>query len=291
MPNKFCVYIYEQGIYSIFIGFQMKQLTFIEKTKEKDKYNHYYWLAECSCGNKIKCLKSKRLCEQCRKNAIKKRNIDRENHRLNSIKLNMDYSPENMYFWGFLWADGHISLKNIIFSILKVDMDDIISFIPNLEFFRIYNYHSRESKTRNQKPQTTIQINNKNYYNFLIENGYKNKINLSTNILNNENFYMWVRGFIDGDGCWYLNKKNYTRHFTLSGKKDQGWDFITNCFDDINVKYSIKNRFHSSSNSNSSVVRTSDKNSIKNLYDFVYQDRLDIGLKRKQNKARNIVDF
>ena len=273
-----------------FIGVQMKRLTFIEKTKEKDKYNNYYWIAECVCGNTIKCIKSKRLCENCRKQAIAKRNVERENHRLKSIKLDMDYSPENMYFWGFLWADGHVSLKNITFSIIKTDMDDIINSIPNLEFFKIYNFHYK-SATRNSKPQTTIHINNKNYYNFLIKNGYKNKTDLGKDILNNKNFYMWLRGFIDGDGCWYLNTKHYIKQFVLSGKKDQNWNFVTNCFDNIDVKYHILNRFHVTSNSNSSVVRTSDKNSIKNIYNFVYQDRLDIGLKRKQNKARDILDF
>lgn len=267
----------------------MTQLIFIEKTTEKNKHNHYYWIAQCSCGNLIKCVKSKKFCENCRIQKIKNTHAKRSEDRLKSIKLDMTFSPENMYFWGLFWADGYISDKQTRISIVKEDMDDIINFIPNIEFFKIYNY-CRKSKTRNQKPQTTICINNKNYSNFLLNNGYKNKINPNKDIINHKNFYMWIRGFIDGDGCWYFNQKNYIKQFCLSGKQYQDWSFVTDLFDKINVKYSVSNRFHSSSNSHSSFIRSSDKNSIKNIYDYIYQDKIEIGLQRKYNKAKYIID-
>lgn len=267
---------------------KMSKLIFIEKTKEKTRHGHYYWIAQCSCKNIIKCTKMKRLCEKCRKEQITKINKERENNRLNNILLNLDYSPENMYFWGFLWADGHLSSRGIHLSIVDTDMDDIIDSIPNIEFFRIYRYN-RESKTRNQKPQTSVVIYNQNYYKFLLENGYKDKSILSPNILLDKNFYMWLRGFIDGDGCWYFNRKNCTRQFIISGKKNQNWSFITNFFDDVGLKYSLSQRFHSTSNSNSSCIRICNKKDIKKLYDFIYKDHLEIGLKRKQIKGKDLI--
>lgn len=100
---------------------------------------------------------------------------------------------------------------------------------------------------------------------------------------------MWLRGFIDGDGCWYFNKKNNTRQFTISGKKDQNWSFITDFLDNINIQYKVFQRYHSTSNSNSSCLRICNKQHIKKLYDFIYQDRLDIGLKRKQTKGKDLI--
>lgn len=265
----------------------MTKLIFIEKTQEKHKSGHYYWVAKCECGNIIKCLKTKRLCGECLKIAAKNHGLARIEKRLKSMNLDLSFSPTNMYFWGFLWADGHIKNDSVRMSLLQPDMADITNIIP--KYFNSY-YVKNTSNIRNNKPQTTIILNNRNYFDFLISHGYDNKITPSQEILEHEYFYLWLRGFIDGDGYWYFNKKNHCRQFGISGKKDYDWEFINNCFKKIGITPKITlSRYHRLSNSNSSLVRVTSIDDIKKLYYFLYKDHKEIGLRRKHEKVKDLL--
>jgi hypothetical protein len=98
----------------------------------------------------------------------------------------------------------------------------------------------------------------------------------------------FLRGVIDGDGCFYINKKTNQTQFSLAGSYNQNWNYFTDILNSLNIKYNIKKskikkegKIHKSS-----VVRITKRNDIVKLGDFVYVNyEMDkMGLKRKYDK-------
>ena len=92
-------------------------------------------------------------------------------------------------------------------------------------------------------------------------------------------------GLSDADGCWYLNK-NKCYQYTISSTFDQDWKHITDIFDYLKIKYSIRRRVQKrkdSLNTKSSTVVVSNRNDVIKLGEYLYADDF-IGLRRKYEK-------
>lgn len=199
-----------------------------------------------------------------------------------SSKIDLTKSPENMYLWGYLWADGYFYKKTIHLEIVKTDMDDIKNIIPNY-----YKFYSRIRK--NRKPQEKAYTSNKEIFYFLTKNGYSDKDQPSDYLLDDKLSYLWYRGLVDGDGCWYFNKKNKCRQFYISSNYEQNWKFIEDLLNSLNCTYSIQ-RIITKKNHKYSCIRTMNKDSIRKIYNYLYQDNLHIGLSRKFKKAQLLIN-
>lgn len=201
-------------------------------------------------------------------------------------------TPENMYFWGFLWSDGYIKTKGfprVELDLNKYDFDDIINIIP--KGFNIYNNRKTSNKDGcNRKPRSYTSTGRKQYFDFLCSNGYYDKQKPSDFMTKHKYSYYWFRGVIDGDGCWYISKNKQSKQFSLSSDYYQDWKYFTDLLDAFECKYSL-NRVIGKKGNKYSYIRTCNKNSLSKIINYLYPNDFDFGLTRKYNKTRELLNI
>lgn len=216
----------------------------------------------------------------------------------NTKNVNMDIfdnitAPEVAYVLGFIWADGHVRKKSntVCVNILKRDMDKIKKIFLKCGEWKWFN------TLQGNKTQTCLFLTNKKFSNFLKENDYCNKSLCDPKKIihkippNIQNYF--IRGLVDGDGCFYINKKNYIRRFTLAGSYNQNWSAIIKIFNKLKIKHSHNkcNKFVKENNvfHKSSTIEINNKSSIVKLANYLYGNNFDFGLRRKFNKCMQIL--
>ena len=140
-----------------------------------------------------------------------------------------------------------------------------------------------------------ICSSNKILYNFLTEKGYEEKsledpYKILDIIPENLKHYWW-RGYIDGDGSFYCNKKNHVYRFQISGSYNQKWDSLIKLCENLKVEYHVKKyekisklgKIHRYSTLD---VRKID--SIQKMGNYIYQNYDYLGLDRKYHKFQSI---
>jgi hypothetical protein len=200
--------------------------------------------------------------------------------------------PEAAYMLGLLWADGFLGSEKdcrISLEIVKADMQGILPII-----IATGKWNLGERQRKNWQPQMRASINSRPLYEFLIKMDYKSKSESPTKILNHipESLrcYFFL-GWSDGDGCFYINLKNYNYQFAVSSSYDQDWSALTTLLESLDIKYTIQkrqNRNKTSGKLNSySVVRVTSKREIRKLGAYLYRDL--IGFNRKFEKLKLIL--
>ena len=174
--------------------------------------------------------------------------------------------------------------------------EDIDIIKPMLESIGKWNYYERKQPVESWKPSINVITNNKRILNFLIEHDYNKKSHISADkILSkipDELKHYFFRGLIDGDGCFYYYKPengSTLRQFALASTYEQDWSYFENLCKEKNIKYKIKRTI--GKKSSSSVIRITNKDGIKNLGNFIYNNFENelIGLARKYNKFITII--
>lgn len=217
-----------------------------------------------------------------------------ESYKLNARPFLKPITAEVVYLLGFLYADGYIyentkaKSVTIRLEIKKEDYEDIKDIINKTGYWPAYN-----RKRKGRKEQTTIATSNRYLYNFLLKYNYKDRKN-SKNILKliPKNLkYLWYRGYLDGDGCIYFNKTNSCSQLVFASNYDQNWDFIKNLMDELKInKYFIQRVIKNNGNRHS-IIRSTNRQSILTLLHYIYQDKINIGLKRKYSKYTKIKEY
>lgn len=198
-------------------------------------------------------------------------------------------TPELSYYLGLFWADGYCRKdKECLIEIVE---DDGLDIEPILK--KVYNFKIYKRSRKNRKNQMTYYIYNKELNDFFKNNGkYSNSFESHEKILNHltdECKIYFIKGLIDGDGCFYFNQKHYLRQFSLCSNYNQNWEAIEKIFLEYKISYKIKKRLEKSGNS--SFILVSDKNSMKNLINLLYFENIKIdGLHRKKDKALQILN-
>lgn len=198
-------------------------------------------------------------------------------------------TPELSYYLGLFWADGYCRKdKECLIEIVE---DDGLDIEPILK--KVYNFKIYKRNRKNRKNQMTYYIYNKELNDFFKNNGkYSNSFESHEKILNHltdEYKIYFIKGLIDGDGCFYFNQKHYLRQFSLCSNYNQNWEAIEKIFLEYKISYKIKKRLEKSGNS--SFILVSDKNSMKNLINLLYFENIKIdGLHRKKDKALQILN-
>lgn len=199
----------------------------------------------------------------------------------------IENKKEFAYFLGFFWADGTINCKK--YSVIEIQKDDAD------DLYRIFdvavNFKRTERTRQGRKPQTVFFINDKDLADFFIRMGkYPGSVESHKNIIKwiNKKYRLYfLRGLIDGDGCFYsgpANKKwrNNTVHFTIGSSINQEWDGIIELCQEFGLNLTVKKR--QSKNGNSSIVRSSNFGDIENFVNKLYARNDEIWLRRKHDK-------
>lgn len=201
-----------------------------------------------------------------------------------------EWSKELAYFFGYLWADGYIERGRTLLEIVEEDALVIIDDIRKINFLKIC-YYSRVRK--NRKPQMTIYFCNSKFYDNFQSLHFKNKkisspISLLNLIPEEIKRYFFI-GYIDGDGCFYLSRDSKTRQFYITSHYEQDWTHVIELFDKINIKnYEVRKIINKNGNK-SSFIRVKKYEEILFLYNYLYPENYEIGLKRKFDKCLEIV--
>jgi len=236
-------------------------------------------------GIKISKERKSKVCSQ---NSIKRRG-KKENYRVDDITNNInEYSS---YLLGLIWTDGYLSKNRNTVGITMVS-DDLnkIEWI----FYKTGNWYKQSRKRKGKRESTSLDAYNPNLYDSLCLLGFLEKSKISPfkvfEIIPKNYIKYFFRGIIDGDGCFYVNKRQYTYQFSICSTYDQDWSFYIYFFKNKFIDFKIKRRIQNKK-SRSSIIQICKKSEIKELIYFVYDgyDSDKIGLKRKYDKAMSIL--
>jgi hypothetical protein len=208
--------------------------------------------------------------------------------RVNPDVFISNRTKESCYLLGYLWADGYLgSNYSIGLSIQERDALNIENTIQETG-----NWHKHLIKKRKDSWQNQIQYscNSKVMFNFFKQYGWGNTYLGPCSLLSiieEDSIKYWFRGYLDGDGCLYKNKKQYLNQLCFSGPYNQNWDFMKRLFTKLDInKYSEKSIVSKHSYSR---IRICNKKDIISFGEYVYSGDL-FGLDRKYNKFLEIRD-
>ena len=234
------------------------------------------------------------------KNASKstKKRWEENPYDINKYKVNTklfieNFTIESSYILGLLWADGSFSNRDIRLECIEEDMKH---FYNTLEKVGKWNYYTRvrkNSKGENKKPVTLAQTSNRILYQFLKEHDYKEKsikspIKILDKLKDDNLIKAFIIGVIDGDGCFYFNKKQGLRQFTISGSLNQDWKPFEDILNVLNIKHTIQRKV--TKKIGYSNIRITNRESIKKLGDFIFNEQtLSLILPRKLSVYQNII--
>lgn len=254
-----------------------------------------YFLRKKAIFYNIKISKETRLLIQKQNfNTAKANKQEKIKKICNEIRID---SKEKAYVLGFLWGDGYLNCPkkyNCCYAVLEIqkeDFDNIISYFKCFGEWKI-TYRNRKETDCNRKIQGSAVLCDSSFGLFLKNNNYKNKSQVSPNsvlsIIPDEFKKWWWRGYVDADGCFYINKTNSLHQFSLAGSYEQDWSEVDKLFKGLNIKFNVIKQIRN--NHKHSIVRISNRCDIIKLGKYIYSDIYDeIGLNRKYNKYNDII--
>ena len=218
--------------------------------------------------------------------------------RLNGYEFVPNFDESQCYALGVLWADGWLvspkicRAKRLGLDIIYEDFEDFKESLSTLG--KLY-FKSR--KRKNRKLQMTSRISNKGLCEWLFNIEFKNKSNISPNklleFIPQEFTKDFIRGWIDGDGCFYINVKRSMSQFIIAGTYNQDWSSFTRILDMIDIKtYKVvqKKQIQNGKENRGSIIRITNRKDITKLFYYIYNDPKHF-LKRKYEKCLQIVNF
>lgn len=227
--------------------------------------------------------------------------------RINYMKMpktrrfNNDYfhnidSDIKAYFLGFIFADGWVINKpdkrNYEFGIQlnscdKYILDKLNEELGNVHQLKHNNPYVSEIKgvVAYHKSSDTLRIYSKSIVADLISHGVvENKTQKDVHpIINDDLFFDFLRGYIDGDGCYYVRKNNVYMHITCSSQNPLEW--VSEKLFDYGISSSVyqekerKYRLH-----------CTDTSSMKKLVSLLYHPDFSLCLIRKYEKIKFLLD-
>jgi hypothetical protein len=209
---------------------------------------------------------------------------------------NYDYEPQfnelNAYALGLLWADGfmhHNKKYKSKYLRIEILQDDFMDFEAALSSLGKLTHGTRLRKNRT-RPITSALISNKNLAEWAFNLGFKQKSQISPcAILENiskEYYRDFIRGWIDGDGCFYINSKNNIYQFYMCGSYEQDWTAFENFLNAHQISYIYKQKIQIQNNRENkcSVIKILKRNDLIKLREILYTNTFTF-LKRKKEKA------
>ena len=198
--------------------------------------------------------------------------------------LNKD---ENVYLLGLLWADGSLYKSTIELALTKKDFDCVSPIFEKFGYDKFEKRRVLKGGMTFGKEIMRIRITSKVIADFLLLVDFDKKSFISpTKILSQipkEKQYLWWRGYIDGDGCFYC--KGAIHNFSVWSTIRQDWSAFYNLCKKLDIENPILTKYkRMGGNHCSSKISLTKQEDIKKLGAFLYQRQLDIGLNRKREK-------
>ena len=223
----------------------------------------------------------------CKKNSGK-RNFDDYQYKVDDFTK--DINEYKSYILGLIWTDGYLlkSRKTVSITMVKEDLEEI-----DWIFNKIGLWYKSDRKRVGKKESRTMSAYNPNLLDSLIDIGFDKKSFISPEklfeIIPNNYIKYLIRGIIDGDGCFYTNKKNYTYQLSISSTYDQDWSFYIDFFNKMGLDFKVQKRVHKKSKS--SIIRLCKRESVVELCKWLYDDYENdkIGLYRKYSKSLSFI--
>jgi intein/homing endonuclease len=210
-----------------------------------------------------------------------------------------DLTDEEIYILGFLWADGFLykSSKNHKYcslqcQILFTDYKILKNCFTKVGKWSLFIRKERvDKKGVKRQKNITLAINDIALVSKLISFDFNKKNYTPPNkllkLIPKNKHYLFYRGYFDGDGCFYITNK--AKQFILGSTYEQDWSSIVSLFNKIKIKkYKIQKNISKKGHKDSR-IRVSSLDAVVKIANYLYQDRLDIGLKRKYNKVKNLI--
>lgn len=210
--------------------------------------------------------------------------------------LNSNYS----YILGLLWSDGTVGFANnnaktpqIKHTCVYYDSDCFNEIFKKTGDWGNYTFENKKSIGKNE--MSANWTSNRELGEYLIENDYRNKSASPNKILNtipDEYKNHFYRGFFDGDGCITSQSiKNKYKSFSIyfSGEKNQDWSFLSNLFDNMNIKYKIR-KLKDDLGESSQIYIWRHSDLIK-FCEYIYLDNDNSYLKRKYDKYIELLEY
>ena len=199
-------------------------------------------------------------------------------YEINEYYFNKIDTQEKAYFLGFLYADGNVSKKKNIIRLTLHNRDKdillkLMSFIcPNRSLLK-----------RKDEDQSILMLTNLRIKEDLIKHGCvpcKSAILEYPNFLSSELENHFIRGYFDGDGCFYYGERK-DRESKRSCVSICGSESFCVGLRSIIIKEKIKS--HVVNNGNIKVLNLSGSHNVIKFMDFIYKDAT-IYLQRKYKK-------
>jgi intein-encoded DNA endonuclease-like protein len=165
---------------------------------------------------------------------LKKQNVNIRKVQWNQYKIDENYfeninSHEKAYWLGWLWSDGFIisRINRVGLRIHPKDVRILENFKKCLKTeipIGIYYSKRKANKKRRFREGVTsiaqFTFSNAKIVQDLINLGITDKKSLTVDfpLIDKEYFYSFMRGYFEGDGCFYFEDKkdrNYTRFYTI----------------------------------------------------------------------------
>lgn len=244
------------------------------------------------CANKSREKTHIRTCKRCNKEFLLK-NIAYENKSANSGKFcsvecaTRKYSFDESFFseinleseayWlGFLFADGNIYNTQVTLKLKRSDENHLLKFKKAIK--SEHPIHKVKNKTFKNCYLSSFFIGSKKLSKDLISLGMtpnKTKTIKFPNIKNNLQRH-FIRGFFDGDGCLYIDKKG-RKHWSIFSGSEQILREIKKILEDNNIRCNLHSK------KGGFCLRTSKQKNIDLIFNFMYHNSLSY-MKRKKEK-------
>lgn len=205
-------------------------------------------------------------------------------------------TPIKAYFLGFIYADGYVVYNekngNYEFGMELQSRDRCILEKLNEELGEkniIYHSDGKDIVVCNGKmahggPSDTLRVYSKKLVCSLIKNGVEtNKSHKDTYpVVDDDLFFDFLRGYIDGDGCYYNNKNQTYMHITCSSIVPL--EYIQNKL----INFNIKTQVYKENDHKHRLMCTS-YNEMNKLVNCLYYSNDVFCLERKYNKIKHFL--
>jgi intein/homing endonuclease len=204
-------------------------------------------------------------------------------------------TDDEIYLLGFLWADGYLSNKNrsLQCEIILDDFLDLEKTFNNVGQWGRYLRSGGFKKGVNRRKRMLLTISDVELVRKFISFDFHKKNYICPKKLLKKipikKRFLFYRGYSDGDGCFYITEK--AKHFFIGSTYNQDWSHIKYLFESLSIKnYSVQ-KIISKLNHKDSRIRVSSKDAVVKIANYLYKDRLDLGLKRKYEKVKGMIDL
>lgn len=207
-------------------------------------------------------------------------------------------TPEKAYFLGLIAADGTISKSKrcesytLGITLKRQDREILEKFKKELKSdIEVKDCYATNSESNKQYPASKFRVTNKKICKDLIKYGIienkTKKLIINWNLIPKQYWRDFIRGYIDGDGCYYICRTKTGRISTsisVAGTLRICEEFKS-IFDVLEFEHFHINKV----NDNFYDLRNSSKYEFPIIVNWLYNDR-SIYLKRKYETVQNILN-